>query len=572
MKLFKLLLLITINFLPNALNAASSALPDAGTLGRQMNQDSSINTLPELHYTEDEKVPSEEKGAGVKVSVKSFRFEGNTIISSTMLLSLLQKYLNKDLTFSELKEAAIIVANAYRADGWIVRAYLPEQNIVDGEVLIRIIESKFGCINFDDAKLSRISEKYAKQIIETQQEPGTILNHHKIDRALLLLGDIPGISSSGKLTEGKHKGTTDLVLNIKDQAMTETTISLDNTGSRSIGSERASADLKIKSPFKKGEIFSFGMIHSQHEADFNKDGSDYISAAVNLPVSANGWTLGASASHFKYNLISSDFYSLDAHGKSNTIGVDSSYPIIRSPMKNLFFKVNVDHKTFYNKASSSVTSRYYSDALTLSLNANLLDRIGAGGSNAGYIKFTQGDLNLNGSPNQSSDSSGAKTAGSFNKLTYGTSRTQTINDKFSIYGALSGQYGFKNLDSSEQFSLGGASGVRAYPISEGSGASGNIINLELRYKIKPDILVTSFVDYGVIRVNYNNNFPGSIAPNNYSLKGAGLSVLWHTPIGSVVKLTWSHRIDKNPNPSSNGNDQDGSLVKNRFWISTSYNF
>jgi hypothetical protein len=36
--------------------------------------------------------------------------------------------------------------------------------------------------------------------------------------------------------------------------------------------------------------------------------------------------------------------------------------------------------------------------------------------------------------------------------------------------------------------------------------------------------------------------------------------------GPGLKATWAHRLGDNPNPTATGNDQDGSLLKNRFWL------
>jgi hypothetical protein len=53
------------------------------------------------------------------------------------------------------------------------------------------------------------------------------------------------------------------------------------------------------------------------------------------------------------------------------------------------------------------------------------------------------------------------------------------------------------------------------------------------------------------------------------LKGVGVSVGWTASFGLTVKATLAHRIGDNPNPTSTGTDQDGSLTKNRFWLQAS---
>ena len=97
-----------------------------------------------------------------------------------------------------------------------------------------------------------------------------------------------------------------------------------------------------------------------------------------------------------------------------------------------------------------------------------------------------------------------------------------------------------------------------------------MLNLELRYRLSKDFNLTEFYDYGYITVNPNNNFAGAAALNNYGLKGVGLSLAWQSGSGSSIKTTYSHRLGDNPNLTVTGNDQDGSLSKNRVWLTMSF--
>ncbi len=60
--------------------------------------------------------------------------------------------------------------------------------------------------------------------------------------------------------------------------------------------------------------------------------------------------------------------------------------------------------------------------------------------------------------------------------------------------------------------------------------------------------------------------------NTYSLQGAGLALAWQSSAGLNVKATLARRIGNNPNPTATGNDQDGSLTQNRFWLTASWTF
>jgi hemolysin activation/secretion protein len=149
---------------------------------------------------------------------------------------------------------------------------------------------------------------------------------------------------------------------------------------------------------------------------------------------------------------------------------------------------------------------------------------------------------------------------------------QTVSERLSLYAALSGQLSNKNLDSSEKFYLGGADGVRAYPENEGGGTEGLLANLEGRVKLPANFNAAAFVDWGSVHINKDNDFPGATTLNTDDLKGAGVSLGWVAPFGLSAKATWARRIGTNPDPTSTGDDQDGSHIENRVWLQVSMPF
>jgi hemolysin activation/secretion protein len=114
--------------------------------------------------------------------------------------------------------------------------------------------------------------------------------------------------------------------------------------------------------------------------------------------------------------------------------------------------------------------------------------------------------------------------------------------------------------------------VRAYPNSEGGGDNGQIMSAELRWRALAGVVVTGFVDSGQITINRDNNFAGASALNSYRLAGAGLGLSWQASRDTIVKSTVARRMGSNPNPTATGNDQDGTLVKTRWWLSATFSF
>ena len=529
-----------------SLTAWSQTVPDAGALQQQIDRERQ-QQLPQRMAPAKQAAPAAMKPApGVAITVKQFRFAGNTLMTAEQLAPVVADYLNRPLDFSQLQAAAAAVADAYRAAGWVVNAYLPQQDIQDGVVTIQIVEAVFGGVKLEGALPPRMTARQIEAIVAAHQANGAKLDANALDRSLLLADDLPGVAVAGSLAAGANVGETDLVLKVADEPLIVGEAAIDNTGPRSTGAERLTANLNLNSPFGFGDLASAYLIQSQ--------GNDYLRFAYSAPIGSNGWRIGANASYLAYKLIAPEFAGLDAKGTSSSTGIDANYPILRSRLANLFLYLNYDHKQFDNEFRGATTTRYRIDAASIALNGNLYDNWGGGGANSANLALVSGKR----------DSRVGTTDDSFSKLRYSLARQQVITSDLSFFAQLSGQESDDNLDSSEQFYLGGAGGVRAYPSNEGGGDSGVMSNLELRWRLPKGFIITGFHDYGHVR---NND-----AAMSYSLKGYGLSLGWLAPMGVNLKATWAHRIGNNPNPTATGRDQDGSLDKNRLWLSASLPF
>ena len=550
-----------------ALSAASvcaQAVPDAGSLRQQIEHD---RELPLPHKVAPEKAAApaaEPTGGGPVIRVKGFRFVGATLLTSEQLASIVAGYLDRPLDFAQLQGVAGVVANAYRQAGWMARAYLPQQAITDGIVTIQIVEALFGGIRRDSAEPSRVRADIPIGMLEARQKAGQALNAAAFDRALLLADDLPGIAVTGSLREGRGERETDLALNLLDEPLVAGDISTDNSGSRATGSHRLSGNVNFNSPLGLGELMSANVVRT--------DGSSYIRLGSTLPFGTDGWRIGASASYLEYRLVAPEFAALNTRGSSDSVGLEASYPIVRSRLRNLYLTLNGDHKRFDNQSEGATTTHYPADSLTIGLNGNLYDDLFGGGANSANLALVGGYIDLAASPNQAADAATTQTAGRYRKLRYGASRQQVLGQNWFAFAALSGQVASRNLDSSESFSLGGERGVRAYSGSEGRGAEGLMVNLELRWQLSGTLTLTGFSDWGRITVNHNNRFAGAPLLNTYSLAGKGATLTWQADERIKLNATLARRNGSNPNATLTGQDQDGTLEKNRLWLSASLSF
>ncbi len=544
---------------------ASAAEIEAGVLQQQIDRNQTFK-LPRQSLPPLPKPLEKKPDAGLKIPVKSFKLQGNTLLDETQIQTLLSLYQNKEMSFVEIENVVGEVADLFRNAGWTVKAYLPEQDVKDGEILIQIVEARLGKVVIDGEVPSPATPESLTAIIQRRQAIGEYLNGNAIDRVLLIANDISGVYITGNLAEGSADSETDIVLKITSKPSKDGNVTYDNTGSRGTGVRRLALNTNLNNIVQSGDQISGSAIHTS--------ASEYARLGWKVPVGTDGWTVGASFSQMAYQALQFQ-ETVAPTGTSGTRGIEGIYPLIRSRSKNLYISLALEDKKFLNNSEGQVKSNYSSRLKTLSFYGNSFDDIAGGGANTGSLTIVNGFLNLDNSPNASEIATTTQTAGEFNKLRYAMNRQQVITPELSMMGSILGQVSLrgKNLDSSEKFYLGGSSGLRAYPSSEAGGGNGVLANLELRWQVLPDITLSSFYDIGRVVMFPSKNLQDVTALNEYSLRGRGISVAWQGDEGVTVKLIVARRIGNNPNANiETGKDLDGSLIRNRAWIALNIPF
>lgn len=547
-------------------------LPDAGQILRQIERDLEVKPLPALPELPSQAPVTEETQAEL-VLIQHFKFTGNHVLAEDELAGALAPLTNRSISMTELKTCTDLVAALYHQKGYLATATLPEQDITEGEVLINIVEAVFGGVKFDGSynkDFKRVKPQVIERYILDKSPKGVVLNQETLDRGLQLLDGLSGIKVESTLQAGEQVGTTDLLVKVKDQPLLSANVVLDNSGGRQTGRDKLTATLAVASPLGYGDALHLTALHAK--------GTDYGRIAYTLPLGARGLQVGVNGTYMQYYIVEG-FSTQNANGNSSSVGFNAQYPLYSNKTTKLNISVDADMKSFTNLATTGVvegrTSDYRLNVYAITLSGEYADSVLAGAQNSASINLGGGNVNLNGSLNQAADLANAHTDGSFARLRWNLSRNQFLTDTISLTLSGSGQFANGNLDSSEKFYLGGVSGVRAYPTSEGSGSEGYLVVAELRKYLPHNLTVSTFVDYGHVTQYANNQDSlGRVIStlNDYDLKGYGVAMGWQGPYNTNVKATYAHRIGSNPNPTANGNDQDGSKRYNVIWLSGGVSF
>ena len=487
------------------------------------------------------------------IPVKSISITGATAFSPEVLQDLVAHVATGTHTLGQLQEAASRITAHYRKAGYfLARAYLPAQKMEGGVVTIAVMEGKLSEVKLENS--SRVSDSAINNRLAAYAA-GTLMQKEPLDRALLLLGDVPGVSSvDSRLAPGKQTGETVLVVVAKPAPAWAGKLEADNFGSPSTGRYRGGINVEGNSPLGYGEKLSANILASDEKMVYGR-------AGVQVPVGAGGLTVGAGVNHSQYEL-GDTYKDLDAVGNSDTFEINAKYPLVRTVPFNLYLQGTAEQRKLHDdiRSTQTVTDKQ-SKVASVSLLADWQDNAFCKQAQSqASVTVTGGKLAIDSEDAAAIDAKVANTTGSYSKFGISLSRQQAIADKLSLTAQVRGQWANKNLDSSEKFSLGGANGVRAYPSGEASGDSGWLASLELRYAVIPQMAVSVFYDAGSVSVNTN---PYLTTDNKKSLAGAGIGLS-----GEYEAFNWRTTLAwRNGDPSTAETDK-----KPRFWVQAGWRF
>lgn len=555
---------------------------DAGSILNQQRQ-----LGPQLPAPAPEAQPAESGRPAVRevmgpaVLVKTVRFTGAVhLVPEAELQALVQDIIGKKLDFAALQKVADRISEHLRSRGFLLaRAYLPRQDVTDGAIEISLIEGLLegtsgagGGWHFLPSDKTRIDRKRMEGIAEAQAPSGAAVQGGSLERALLLMNDLPGVTARSRLEPGAAPGTTRVMVETSEGPLVAGTAWADNHGNRSTGTGQISANLNINDPTGQGDL-------AQLLATVT-EGVQLARLGYDRPLGYQGLRANISYTDMRYQITEGSGVAAGLKGESQSVNAGLSYPFVRSRLHNLYGTLSYAHKALTDNSSAGTVRDKRVDALTLALSGNALDQWQGGGLNAWSLALVSGDLDLSRAPaDKASDAATLRTDGRYTKLLYNASRLQRLGNDFTLSANLSGQKANGNLDSSEKIILGGPTGVRAYPVGEASGDEGWLANIEFRYEHPSPtpwgaLQLTAFADAGSVRLYDTPDIAISTATgrNSYLLKGAGLAA----GLGKIgnyhLRLTWAHALGDNPGRDVSGHDADGRSDANRFWLQATFWF
>ncbi len=479
-KLSRLLLVTTASFLVANASAFAQTVPDAaqgtaspGRVDRNLPVEPyTPRVAPQVEVKESVLQKAPAGAEKITFVLSGVQVDGMTLYTPAQIESLYADKLGAKISLADVYGIASALTNHYRNNGYILtQVIVPPQTIDGGIVHLKAVEGYIDTITVEGEKKD-IPRDFIMGYASHVKDKGP-LNVKELERALLLINDLPGISARSIISPSKTKtGAADLTI-LTERKVYDALISANNYGSRYLGPYQLSMAGSLNSALGLSERITGQVVVTP--------GSEltYVAAGYDQPIYSYGTAL-----HFNINHSNTDpgfdLGQFDVTGHSDYMSVKVDHPLIRARQQNLtvyglFDWRDVISKNIVDRREDSIR------ALRAGLNYEYLDTFLGAGANVINIELAKGLSIFGASDKGDANLSRALGDPEFTKLNVDMQRLQRVTSQVNLLVAAKGQLSSTPLLSAEEFGVGGMDIGRAFDSSEIIGDQGISGKLEVQW-------------------------------------------------------------------------------------------
>ena len=252
------------------------------------------------------------------------------------------------MTIGQMQEVANAVTQYYRDAGFILaQAFIPAQEVADGEVTIEVLEGTLGSV------LAEGNKNFSDEVLAApfQDLIDAPVTASSIESSILLLTDLAGLGVFGVFQPGQEVGTSDLILKVQQERTWEASARYDNHGTRFTGERRVFTELTLNNMARRGDRLSWTMLQQ-----YEPKNSFFGSLKYERPIFMPGLSLTALYSRNSFD-VGAELRALNVGGVSKTGTAFLKYAVLRSRQKNLYVQAGASRKQAETKVDRAVVAR-----------------------------------------------------------------------------------------------------------------------------------------------------------------------------------------------------------------------
>lgn len=395
--------------------------------------------------------------------------EGGSEIARSRFSEALVGYIGRDLSGADLKALSHAVADVARQAGYpFASAWIEPQTLANGVLRVRLDAGSLSAV-----RVIGHANALADRLLTTALVTGRPVRREQLERAILLVGDIPGVSVKDSKYV-RQDGFGILLVTITEDRFSGYA-QIDNRGSKEVGPLRSTLIGNVRGLLQTGDEAS--LVLAQTPIDPSE--FLFVRGRYTAPVDANGAILSASASYGRAKPGAS-LAPLDVTGESYDASLFYSKPLRRSRAESLWGTIELRGLRSNQRLLGFALRNDRIATLTGSLNGTA--RAGSG-ILRGEVHLIDGlplpGVTHEGAPRASRGDGDAR----FVILGYAAEWTAPLTGRVSVALASEGQVASRPLLATMEIGAGGPTFGRGYDYAERTGDNGILGSGEIRFDL-----------------------------------------------------------------------------------------
>lgn len=490
-----------------------------------------------------------------RFDVSRFEVEGNTLLQPEAMRALLAPYAGKGRDFGHVQRALEALEAAYHQRGYkLVQVVLPEQELNQGVVRLRVVETRIGSVTVQGNRFFNAAN--VRRSLPGLRE-GEVPAIDDISSSLRMANESPARKTTLNLQGGGQEGVVDAVLKVQDEKPWSIGMNLDNAGQPATG--RTNLGVLFQHANVAGLDHVLSLQYQTTVEEPNRVGVYGVGYHIPLYGLGDSIDLFGSYSDVDSGTVSAGLVNLNISGRGTVLGARYNQTLARRGEYDAKLIYGIDYKAYQSDVQiPGVPLQLGNDVTVRPLSLTYAGTWAPGASVLNY--YVSAIHNLPGGENGGARDFNLARLGataSYKMVRFGASLSQAFANDWQMRLMFNGQRTPDPLVPGEQFGAGGASSVRGFHEREVINDSGYYGSAEI---YTPNLCsglpwggaqcrALGFIDGA--RLARNRPLPGEQARDSISSVGLGLRILLQKQL--AMQLDFGHAMEGGATTSSSDN-------------------
>ncbi|UWS29221.1 ShlB/FhaC/HecB family hemolysin secretion/activation protein [Erwinia pyrifoliae] len=394
-----------------------------------------------------------------------------TLISASQQSALSAPYINRCLNLTQINSLVYAISDWYIQRGYITsRAFLSEQDLSSGQLIIPVLEGKLEAIRLDGHSSRELKMVFPRLT-------GRILNLRDIEQGMEQINRVRSTPVQIDIQPSVKPGYSVVNLTAKPESPLGATLGVDNSGQQSTGVGQLNASVTGNNLLGLADRWFISGGRSSAFSDWRDARS--LQAGISVPYGYGLLDYSYSWSNYHSDFVNNGFSWL-SNGDNIAHRLNGSWVLYRNGGIKTGVQFGVNRYSSHHYLNDALLQSSSRKITSLQLGLNHTQKV-AGGVATLNPTFSRGMPWFEAESDEGKNGNLAKAQ--FRKWSIGGSYQRPLTNKLWWLSSLYGQWSPDRLYGSERLTLGGESSVRGFKQQYLSGDAGGYLRNELDYSL-----------------------------------------------------------------------------------------